>query len=115
VAATPAGFTYTPGWKTAIVPAMGFEFAKGSQRLFTLGVFYTSPIGQKEEAVNTLMESKTVTTNLQPRTSSWGVTLGVPFSFAKSGTSSTAKTRTVNSTTEKKGCSRSYYRKAIRI
>lgn len=114
VASTVNGFTYTPGWKTALVPAMGFEFAKGSQRLFTLGLFYTSPIGQKEEAVSTLLESKTVTTNLQPSTASWGVTLGIPFSLAKSSSSS-AKPKAVQPTTEKRGCSRYYYRKAVRI
>lgn len=109
------GFDYTPAWKTAVVPAMGFEFAKGAQRLFTLGVFYTAPLGQKEETVTTSVESKTITTNLQPQLATWGVTMGIPFSFAKAKTVTKAPPSRVSQSTEKKGCSRSYYRRTIQM
>lgn len=104
------GFAYTPSWKTAVVPAIGFEFAKGAQRLFTLGLFYTQPLGQQEEAVTTMLESKAITTNLQPRPATWGLTLGVPFSFAKANKPKVSPTRT-----EKKGCNRMYKRSYMRL
>ena len=108
------GFDYTPSWNTAVVPAIGFEFAKGAQRLFTLGVFYTAPLGQKAEAVNTALEGKSMTTRLQPQLATWGVTMGVPFSFAK--TKTTPKAPVVKSSHYKKsGCSRGYYRQALRM
>ena len=107
---TVDGFAYTAGaWKTAIVPAVGFEFAKGKQRLFTLTAFYTQPLGQNKETVTTQIESKTITTALQQTSSTWGLTLGVPFSFSKSNTNK-VKTRT-----EKKSCTRTYYRKCVRL
>jgi hypothetical protein len=109
------GFDYTPAWKTAVVPAMGFEFAKGPQRLFTLGVFYTAPLGQKEETVTTALESKIITNNLQPRLATWGVTLGVPFGFAKAKTATKAPASRVSQSTEKKGCTRTNYRRCVRI
>jgi hypothetical protein len=121
-AATPGvtnkttGFDYTPGWQTAVVPGLGFEFAKGAQRLFTLGVFYTQPFGVKEQTVTTATENKTVSTNLRPQLSTWGLTLGMPLSLGKSSAVSTAKTKsTMTQPTEKKrGCSR-YYRRSVQI
>jgi hypothetical protein len=103
------GFNYTPSWKTAIVPALGFEFANGNQRLFTLGVFYTRPLGQKDEVANTYLESKSITTQLQPQMATWGLTLGLPFSLAKNKTSAN-KTQS-----PKKGCTRTYYRRCTRL
>ena len=104
------GFDYTPAWKTAVVPAMGFEFAKGAQRLFTLGVFYTAPLGQKEESVTTSLESKTITTSLQPQLATWGLTMGIPFSFAKTKTYKAKATPATTPKTQKRGCSGRYYR-----
>jgi hypothetical protein len=107
---TANGFEYATGaWRTAVVPAMGFEFARGSQRLFTLTAFYTQPLRQGKEVVTTQMESKIIASTLQPRAASWGLTLGVPFSFGKS-TASKVKTRT-----EKKSCTKTYYRKCMRL
>lgn len=96
------GFDYTAGtWKTALVPAMGFEFAKGNQRLFTLTAFYTRPLSQKEASVTTSAEGKTYAMNLQPQSTTWGLTLGVPVSFAKA--------KTVKPFTERKENTRTYY------
>ena len=111
VTQTTSGFDYTPSWKTAVVPAMNVEFAKGTQRLFTLGVFYTQPFGQDDEAISTMVENKSLTTNLQPQMSSWGLTLGIPFSFAKSNQPKDVKSPTeTKKYTEKKSCTRTYYR-----
>ena len=108
---TADGFDYTAGtWKTALVPAMGFEFAKGRQRLFTLGVFYTRPLGLKESTVSSFTEGKTYITNLEPRSSTWGLTLGVPLSLTK-----TKQIKAVKTSTEKKSCTRTYYRRCQRL
>lgn len=105
---TGSGFEYNAAnWKTAIVPAMGFEFAKGAQRLFTLSVFYTKPLGGNEETFTNLSAIKPVITRLDSKASTWGLTLGVPFSFTKSNTVKTKKV--------KRECTRSTYRRCSRI
>jgi hypothetical protein len=93
-------------WKTAVVPAMGFEFAKGQQRFLTLTVFYTKPLGMQEESFTSATGNKAITTTLSPKASTWGMTVGVPFSFSKSNA---AKTKQV-----KKDCSKTIYRRCIR-
>jgi hypothetical protein len=82
---TANGYEYNAtNWNTAVVPAMGFEFAKGRQRLFTLSVFYTQPLSLEGETVSSTAEAKPVMTTLSPKASTWGLTLGVPFSFTSS-------------------------------
>ena len=103
---TPNGFQYASVWKTAIVPSMGFEFANGKQRFLTLNVFYTQPVGVKDESFTAFSGSKAVTTNLSPATSTWGITAGVPFSFVKSNASKTKKA--------KKDCHRVIYRRCYK-
>ncbi|HET7897384.1 MAG TPA: hypothetical protein VFL47_06935 [Flavisolibacter sp.] len=113
---TTQGFNYAAGsWKTAIVPAMGFEFAKGARRLFTLGVFYTSPLSQTNEQVYTLSDGKPYVTNVAPQSSTWGLTLGLPFGTSKSKTAKTQATPKMPQTTEKKQCTRTYYRRCMRL
>lgn len=103
------GFEYAAGtWKTALVPAMGFEFANGRQRLFTLTAFYTHPLGQKAQAVTTAKEGKISSTSFQAGTSSWGLTLGIPFGFSKHQVS---KVRTER----KSSCGGMYYRRCMRL
>jgi hypothetical protein len=81
---TANGFDHTAAaWKTALVPALGFEFAKGNQRLFTLTAFYTRPLQQTEEAATYGSGTKSFTLPLQSKTSTWGMTFGVPFGFSK--------------------------------
>jgi hypothetical protein len=81
---TTNGFEYTAGtWKTALVPSLGFAFARGNKPLFTLTAFYTRALGQPEELALTQVESKIVQTPLQQRTATWGLSLGLPISFAK--------------------------------
>jgi len=105
---TAGGFTYASGsWKTAIVPALGFEFAKGAKRLFTLSAFYTRPLGRPDQKVTTLTEGKPYITNLAPQASTWGLTLGVPFGLSKT---KSAKQPAMfrQPATEKRHCTRNY-------
>ncbi|HVF81442.1 MAG TPA: hypothetical protein VM884_05895, partial [Flavisolibacter sp.] len=106
---TANGFEYNAAPKTAIVPAMGFEFAKGTQRLFTLSVFYTKAVGQSQESVTSFSNTKPTITRIQPNTSTWGMTLGVPFSFTRS-----KAVKAVKETREKKNCTRNYYRRCTK-
>ena len=108
---TTDGFTYTAGtWKTAVVPSMGFEFDKGRQRLFTLTVFYTKPL-EEAEAMGTISSGiKAINVPLEPTTSTWGLTVGIPFGFTK------AAHKTTSYRTEVKHCERgSSYRRCSRF
>jgi len=108
---TGNGFEYNAAnWKTAIVPGMGFEFAKGRQRLFALNVFYTKGLGENEEAFTSYSGNKTTVTRLDPKASTWGMTIGVPFSFNKANTSKVKKVKK-----EKEDCNKIYYRKCSKI
>jgi hypothetical protein len=104
---TANGFEYNPQWKTAVVPAMGFEFSKGRQRLFTLTVSYTKPLAQQQQSFTDFSSVKGNTTNLRAATSAWGMSVGVPFSFAKSLAGKTTKA--------KKECTKTYYRRCVRV
>ncbi len=78
------GYAYfANAWKTALVPAMGVEFGKGSQRLFTLTLFYTRPLDIRSENVSSQSGSKPVVTAMNPKASAWGLTFGVPISLSK--------------------------------
>jgi hypothetical protein len=103
---TSNGFQYASAWKTAITPAMGFEFANGKQRFLTLTVFYTKPVGMNEETFTSGSSLKAVTTNISPTASTWGLTAGVPFSFVKSNGSKTKK--------QKRDCQRIIYRRCYK-
>lgn len=104
---TNNGFEYNANWKTAIVPAMGFQFAKGQQKLFTLTVFYTKPLGNNDETVTTYPGIKNTVTQLNSKVSTWGMTVGVPFSFTKANVTKVKK--------EKKECIKSCYRRCSRL
>lgn len=79
------GYQYNAGnYKTALVSGMGFEFGKGKQRLFTLSMFYSkglSKLGGQE--FSSVENEKVNTAEISSRTSSWGMSVGVPFSFSK--------------------------------
>ena len=107
---TGNGFEYTAGtWKTALVPSMGFAFAKGSQSLFTLTAFHTRALGQNEEMALTQVESKTIQTPLQQRTSTWGLSLGLPINFAKQ------KAANVQTIRERKVYKKTSYKRCVRL
>lgn len=104
----PNGFEYTVATgKTALVPAMGFEFAKGSQRLFTLGVFYTRPLSQNSKTITTVNEGKILPMEFAPKASAWGLTLGVPIGFAKP--------KPTKAKTERKSSCSGMYRRCTRV
>lgn len=80
-----AGYRYNAGnWNTAFISGIGFEFGKGSQRLSTLSVHYAKGIGNLQtQSVTTSENGKTSIGTFRSSTSSWGLTLGVPFTLAK--------------------------------
>lgn len=104
VTSSADGFAYrAAAWKTAVVPALGFEFANGAKRLFTLTAFYTRPLGLEDQTVSTGSGAKAVNVPLQPSASTWGLTFGVPLSFAKAATAPKAKPQT-----QKRECNKTY-------
>jgi hypothetical protein len=62
---------------------MGFEFARGKQRLFTITAFYTKGLGNLDETITSIQNNKDVNNLVNSNTSSWGLMAGVPFSFTK--------------------------------
>lgn len=107
---TANGFEYTAGtWRTALVPSLGFAFARGDKPLFTLTAFYARALGQPEEMALTQVESKIVQTSLQQRSATWGLSLGLPISFAKQ------KAASVKTVTEKKVYRKTSYKRCIRM
>ncbi|MBB1283445.1 hypothetical protein HRH25_03590 [Flavisolibacter sp. BT320] len=104
------GFEYTAGtWKTALVPSLGFAFAKGDKPLFTVTAFYTRALGQQEELALTQVESKIIQTPLQQRTATWGLSLGLPIGFAKQ------KAASVQTVTERKVYRKTSYKRCVRM
>ena len=81
-----SNYQYNAGnYKTAITSGMGFEFAKGKQRLFTLSLFYAKALDQSDKEKFSGVENGKTVTNVvsSSNTSSWGLMLGIPFSLSK--------------------------------
>lgn len=78
-------YEYKAGnWNTALVSGLGFEFAKGAKRLFTLSVFHTQGLDDgKTQTLNTVTDSKNNVTYLRSDASGWGMNVGIPFSLTK--------------------------------
>lgn len=83
--AKDAAYQYNAGnWNTALVSGLGFEFGKGSQRKFTLSVYYLKGLGNLDaKTLTTESEGKARVTRFQSSTSSWSAGLGIPFTLAK--------------------------------
>jgi hypothetical protein len=81
-----ANYQYNAGnWKTAFVAATDIEFGKGRDRVFVLGFQYLKGIGNlNTQTITTQAGSKATTTYLSSKTSSWNISLGVPFTLSKS-------------------------------
>lgn len=77
--------TYKAGnWNTALLAGTGFEFGRGSQRLFTISVQYLKGLGNLDQkTLVTETDAKTTLTRLQSDMSAWSVGLGLPFTLAK--------------------------------
>ena len=88
-------YQYNAGnWKTAIVPALGFEFGKGRQRILNVNLFYTKGLGNLDaKTITTIEAGKPNVNSFSSKTSNWGLTVGVPFSLVKNK-SSVSKTST---------------------
>lgn len=80
-----ASFRYNAGnTNLAIVSRMGFAFAKNRQSVITLALNYQKGIGNLDEVtVSSTSGTKTHVTNLSSKTSSWGLTAGIPITLYK--------------------------------
>lgn len=108
---TGNGFEYNAAnSKTAIVPAIGFEFAQGRHRFLTLNVFYTKALGQQEDAFTSSAGNKTTVTRLDSKASTWGMTVGIPFSLNKTNNHKAKKEKK-----EKEDCNKIYYKRCSKI
>ncbi len=77
-------YKYNAGnWNTALISTLGFEFAKGVKRLFTLSVFHTKGLDDGAQTINTVSNNKSTVTYLESEASSWGMNVGIPFSLTK--------------------------------
>ncbi|TMI63515.1 MAG: hypothetical protein E6H07_12090 [Bacteroidetes bacterium] len=92
--ATQSVYTYYAGnWNTAVIGGMGFEFAKGKNKLFQVNVQYLKGIGNLGNTTLTTHDgSKSVETKFSSRASSWSLNFGVPISFAKKPSSNKKQT-----------------------
>lgn len=95
--------TYKAGnWNTALLAGTGFEFGRGSQRLFTISVQYLKGLGDLDQkTLVTESDAKTTLTRLQSDVSAWSVGLGLPFTLAKKKAPQPARSQ---STKEKSKC-----------
>lgn len=101
-------YTYNAGnIKTELVTGLGFEFAKNNKRFLTLSVNYFKGLATNETLLNTESAGKPLTTNLRSKLSGWNAAIGIPISFTKKGTTTTA-TKTQNNC--RHSCSE-YYKK----
>jgi hypothetical protein len=84
VVSNGSSYQYNAGnYKTAFTSGMGFEFARGKQRLFTITAFYTKGLGNLDETITSIQNNKDVNNLVSSNTSSWSLMAGVPFSFTK--------------------------------
>jgi hypothetical protein len=77
-------YEYKAGnWNTALLSGLGFEFAKGAKRLFTLSVFHTKGLDDGKQTINSFSNGKNNVTYLESEASSWGMSVGIPISLIK--------------------------------
>ncbi|HVE61495.1 MAG TPA: hypothetical protein VNA26_06735 [Chitinophagaceae bacterium] len=107
------GYKYNAGnWNTALLSRLGFEFAKGTRKLFTVSIFHAKGLDEGEQTINTFSNGKNTVTYLESEASSWGMNVGIPFSLTKkkqavAKSSSQQKTNKTNCIIIKK-CSKVY-------
>jgi hypothetical protein len=77
-------YNYKAGnWNTAITGGVGFEFGKGKQRIFTIGINYLKGIGNlDEQTVSAVSGTKTSIAKLDSKASAWNVTAGIPITLS---------------------------------
>jgi hypothetical protein len=108
----PADYTYKAGnWNTAFLAGTGFEFGKGSRRLFTINVQYLKGLGNLDE--KTLVaetDGKVTTTRLSSSMSSWNVALGLPFTLGKKKAAPAPQQKAEPQTKQKSKCGEYRYK-----
>lgn len=79
-----SGYQYNAGnWKTALTAGTDLEFGRGRDRVFTVGFQYLRGLGNSSASITTQTGTKATTTYLSSRSSSYNITLGVPFTLSK--------------------------------
>jgi hypothetical protein len=83
-----SNFKYQAGnWNLALISGVGFELGKNLQRKFSININYLKGLGNLQtQTINATSGTKTTTTNLKSRISSWNLTAGVPITFSKQKT-----------------------------
>lgn len=77
-------YIYNAGnWKAAATGGMDLEFGRGRDRVFTVGFQYLKGLGNSNASITTQTGTKATTTYLSSRSSSYNITLGVPFTLSK--------------------------------
>ncbi|MEO7983907.1 MAG: hypothetical protein ABI688_07490 [Bacteroidota bacterium] len=79
-------YTYNAGnYNTALLAGVGFEFAKGRNKIFQVNVQYLKGVGNLDNTtLTTNAGTKSTETNFASRVSAWKLSIGVPLSFSKS-------------------------------
>lgn len=91
---TEAGQTsyeYKAGFKTAFMAGTAFEFGSRTQSMFVVSLNYLKGLDNSQETLNTVASGKSITTSLKSKTSSFTISLGIPFSLTKNKTGSDKK------------------------
>lgn len=115
---TQTSYAYHAGnWRTALITGMGFEFAKGNNKLFVVNLQYLKGISNlNDKILTTNSGSKSIETNFASRTSAWSLNVGVPLTFPYSRSSNTrSKSKQKSQPQQKRNCGQSSYRSCIRI
>ena len=89
----------------AMVPALGFEFGKGKTRIMTVSLQYAKSIGAGDKGViQTENNGKPAINSFRSATSSWSLSVGIPFNLSKDDKQSG------NQQTQKRSCSEKVYK-----
>jgi hypothetical protein len=80
-----AKYEYNAGnWNTAVIAGTDFEFGKGSERKFVVGIQWLKGIGNlDEQTLTTDAGTKITNTTFSSKVSNWNLTLGIPFTLGK--------------------------------
>jgi hypothetical protein len=81
-------YQYNAGnWKTAAQAGVDFEFGRGRDRMFVVGVQYLKGLdNMNTQSITTQAGTKSTTTYLSSNASSWNVTVGIPFTLSRKHT-----------------------------
>lgn len=85
IVATQSNYSYKAGaWNTALIAGTGFEFGSNRHAKFIININYLKGLGNMDtKTINSVSNNKAVATMISSKASSWGVSLGIPFSLSK--------------------------------